>query len=111
MSVSYLVPEQISEGTNTFETNWEEKIKITLVLAPSQILDIGKTEIKEYFPMLTVKQNYSSPSRAGLLNRNQILETPITALLRYLNALPDNADALKVVVLSSYTTWARRSIY
>ena len=61
--------------------------------------------------MLRMKQIYSSAARATFQERQSIIGTSIIGLLEFLQRLPDDPTALSVVVLSSYLTWSKRSIY
>ena len=61
--------------------------------------------------MLTMKQFYSSRPRSSFFERDDILGTSIIDLLKYIDSLPDDLSTLLVVILSSYATWCKGTIY
>ena len=89
----------------------QRRYKATLILAPSQGLGVWKGEQQAFFPMLRLKQYYSSAARATFQERQSIIGTSIVNLLESLERLPDGPTALSVVVLSSYLTWSKRSMW
>ena len=58
-----------------------------------------------------MKYYYSSKTAANLWDKDMTLGTCITNLVQYVDSLPDNPSTLRVIVLSSYSTWQNRSLY
>ena len=87
------------------------KYKATLILAPAQGLGVWKEERKLSFPGLTLRQFYGSATKGSFGDRIDILGTSVLDLLTYLEELPDEPSAASVVILSSYATWSRRSMF
>ena len=83
----------------------------TLILAPSAAIRVWKEEVKKTFKGLMMKYYYSLKMAANLWDKDMTLGTHITNLVQYVDSLPNDPSTLRVIVLSSYSTWQNRSLY
>ena len=86
--------------------------KPTLILAPSQATNVWKHEIRRYFPDIQARYFFQNPGRLGASReRTLTLGKNVDELLHYLISVPNTAEALRYVVITSYSTWTRRTLY
>ena len=104
--------EKIAQTQRLVEQLWGRHYKPTLILAPSQATNVWKNEIRRYFPEIQARYFFHSANRlVGSRDRLLTLGRSMTDLLRYLTTVPDTSDAIQHVIISSYTTWTKRSLY
>ena len=104
--------ERIAQLAAIVEKLRVRRYKPTLILAPSQATNDWKHEIRCFFPDIQARYFFQNPSRlSASRERTLTLGETMEDLLRYLTRVPDTPEALRYVVISSYSTWTKRSLY
>lgn len=86
--------------------------KPTLIACPSSAFGTWKAELAKFFPHATRKYFMGSSNKGSVIERSHVLSKRSADLRAYVKGLdPHNPETARVIVLTTYMTWLKRTIY
>ena len=101
-----------SSGSPSARSGHSVKFRPTLIVAPFRAISVWKSELEKRFPNLTAKYFYGHLDSASFDEKERTLGTTSADLTEFVNGLPSEEPCTaRVVVLTSYSTWRRRTLH
>ena len=99
-------------GIRSSESDSFQRFRPTLIVAPFRAIPVWKSELEKCFPNLTAKYFYGHVDSMSLDDKEKMLGATSADLKEFVNNLPsDDPSTARVVILTSYSTWRRRTLH